>query len=136
MLAVVARCVRVALACTLIAVFAVPQDALADEHVVSPSDLHQQALAAAKSRQERIQSVQKFFNSDTAKKALKAARMDSEQVQDAVAQMSDAELAQLAAKTETAQKDFAAGALTNQQITYIIIALATAVLILIIIKAR
>ncbi len=136
MLAVVARCVRVALACTLIAVFAVPQDALADEHVVTPSDLHQQALAAAKSRQEKIQSVQKFFNSETAQKALKSAGMDTGKLQNAVAQMSDEELAQLAAKTGAAQKDFAAGALTNQQLTYIIIALATAVLILIIIKAR
>ncbi len=135
MFAVVARCARVALACALIAVFAVPQDLLADDHVVTPSDLHRQAVAAAQSRQEKIQSVQKFFASDAAKKALKSARIDYAKVQNVVAQMSDQELAQLAAKTDAAQKDFAAGALTNQQLTYIIIALATAVLVIIIIKA-
>ncbi len=135
MLDVVARCARAALACALIAVCAVPQDVLAQEHVVTPSDLHRQTIAAAKSRQEKIQSIQKFFTSETAKKALKSAKIDPQEVQNAVAQMSDAELAQLATKTEAAQKDFAAGSLTNQQITYIIIALATAVIILIIVKA-
>ncbi len=135
MLAVVARCARTALACALIAVFAVPQDALADEHVVRPSDLHRQAVAAAKSRQEKIQSVQKFFASEKAKQVLKAAGMDAERVRNAVAQMSDEELAQLAARTEAAQKDFAGGALTNQEITYIIIALATAVIVIVLLKA-
>jgi len=44
--------------------------------------------------------------------------------------------ARLAARTEKVRKDFAAGALTNQQITYIIIALATALIVVIIVVAR
>ena len=50
--------------------------------------------------------------------------------------MSDEDLARLAAQSEKLQKDVAAGALTNQQITYILIALGTAVIILVIVAAR
>jgi hypothetical protein len=122
-------------AVALLAVLPVPQDVLAESHVVSPADLHQQVLAAAKVRQQRLESVQTFFASPRAKSALKSAKMDSQKVQGAIAQMNDEELAQMAAKTNQLQKDFAAGALTNQQLTYIIIALATAVIIIVLIKA-
>ena len=40
----------------------------------------------------------------------------------------------LAAQTRQIQNDFAAGALTNQQITYILIALGTAVIVLIAVR--
>lgn len=135
MLAAVARSARIAVAVALIALFAVPQGMLADEHVVAPSELQQQTINAAKARQERIQDVRRFFSSERARKALQSARIDSDKVQNAIAQLSDAELAQLAAKTNAAQKDFAAGSLSNQEITYIIIALATAVVVIILIKA-
>jgi hypothetical protein len=50
--------------------------------------------------------------------------------------LNDKELARLAAQAEKVQADVAAGALDNhQQISYIIIALATAVLILVIVVA-
>ncbi len=135
MLEVVVKCARATLACALIALCAVPQDLLAQEHVVTSSELQRQTITAAQSRQEKIQNVQKFFASERAQKALKSARIDYQKVQKAVAQMSDQELTQLAAKTATTQKDFAAGALTNQELTYIIIALATAVLVIIIVKS-
>ncbi len=135
MLAVVARSARIVFVLTLVGLFAVPQDMLADEHVVSRTDLQQEAIKAARSRQEMIRNVQGFFRSDTAQKALKSAKIDSQKVQNVVAQMSTEELAELAAKTAAIQRDFSAGALTNQQLTYIIIALATAVLVIIIIKA-
>ena len=75
-----------------------------------------------------------FFNSKPALKALRSAKIDAKKVQDAIAQLSDAELARLAARTNVAQKDFAAGALNNQDLTYIIIALATAVVVIILVK--
>jgi hypothetical protein len=52
-----------------------------------------------------------------------------------VATLSPEELARLATKTNQIQTDFAAGALTNQQLTYIVIALGTAVLVLLIVAA-
>jgi len=44
-------------------------------------------------------------------------------------------LARLASQTDKVQRDIAAGALTNTQITYIIIALATALLVTLIFVA-
>ncbi len=57
------------------------------------------------------------------------------QVQQAIPTLSDQELAQLARQTDRIQNDFAAGALSNEQLTYIIIALATAVVVILILKA-
>ena len=56
-----------------------------------------------------------------------------DQVTAALPLLGDEELAQLASRAERAQADFAAGALSNQEITYILIALATAVIILVIV---
>jgi ABC-type multidrug transport system fused ATPase/permease subunit len=103
--------------------------------VIPTSELHKQVRDAVQERQSNLAKVQSFFSSELAGKTLKNAKLDPAQVQKAVPFLSDEELANLAAKTDTLQKDFAAGALTNQQITYILIALATAVIILVIIEA-
>jgi hypothetical protein len=106
---------------------------LAESHVLSSNELQQQMITAANERQGKVERVQQFFGSEVAQKALKASGMNYKQVQSAVAQLDDRELAQLAAKTDKAQQDFAAGALSNQQITYILIALATAVIVIILV---
>lgn len=133
MLSFLARNAKLALIVALIAAFAVPQDVLAQSHVLSSNELQQQMITAAKERQDRVERIQQFFGSDMAQKALKASGMNYKQVQSAVAQLDDQELANLAAKTDKAQQDFAAGALSNQQITYILIALATAVIVIILV---
>ena len=129
-------CLCTLLILILVVTFTAPQNALAQEHVVSPADLHRDILAAAQAREGNQDRVLKFFSSDQAKKALQSANLPYERVQKAVSQLSDEELARLAARTEKVRKDFAAGALTNQQITYIIIALATALIVVIIVVAR
>lgn len=129
-------CLCTLLILILVVTFTPPQNALAQEHVVSPADLHRDILAAAQAREGNQDKVLKFFSSDQAKKALQSANLPYERVQKAVSQLSDEELARLAARTEKVRKDFAAGALTNQQITYIIIALATALIVVIIVVAR
>ncbi len=121
---------------TLLDLPSVPSTLLAQEHVVPTADLRKAVAAAAQARQDNQAKIQQFFGSDQAKKALHAANIPYEKVQKAVATLSDEELTRLAARTEKAQNDFAAGSLSNQQITYIIIALATAVLILILVAAR
>ena len=100
-------------------------------HVVSPSELQQATASAARTRQQNVTKVEKFFSSEQASKALKSAHIDPVQVKQAVPTLSDQELARLASRADKAQKDFAAGALTNQQITYILIALGAAVIVLI-----
>ena len=107
----------------------------ADDHIVQPREFHKAILDASESRQENIGRIHRFLLSEPGARALGAARLDPEKVERAVALLDDNELARLAARAVKAQEDFAAGALTNQQLTYIVIALGTAVIILVIVAA-
>ena len=69
-----------------------------------------------------------------AAKALKSAKMYTQQVKTAVSTLNDQELAQLAARADKAQADFAAGNLTERDL--ILIILGIAVLVLIIVAVR
>jgi len=125
------RMLITSLACVLALMVQSSSLSAAQEHVVSPAELQQAAVSASRTRQQKIDKVEKFFSSKQADAAMKSAGLDPIQVKKAVPTLSDQELAQLASRVDKAQKDFAAGALTNQQITYILIALATAVVVLI-----
>jgi len=107
-----------------------------DAHVVPLSELHANVVAAGQRRQENLSRLERFFTGESAEKALQAAHLNGKQVRNAIATLNDEELARLAARAEKANSDFAAGALNNQELTYVIIALGTAVLILIIVAAR
>ena len=107
----------------------------AQDHVVPATDLQQQIQNTARAREQNLAKVQKFFSEERVNKALKTARMDPQKIQKAVPSLSDEELARLALQTDKVQRDTAAGALTNTQITYIIIALATALLVTLIFVA-
>ena len=108
---------------------------LAQEHVVSAADLQSELSKSAATREANLAKVRNFLSSEPARKALKSAKIDQQKVEKAVPYLSDEELARLAARTDKVQRDMAAGALNNQQITYILIALGTAVLVLILVKA-
>jgi hypothetical protein len=125
---------RVAVATLLVALFIVPTDALAQSHVVSPADLQREAVAASQVRQHNLDSVQRLLSTPAAEKALKSAKMDTQQVKTAVSTLSDQELGQLAAKADKAQADFAAGTLSERDL--ILIILGIAVLVLIIVAVR
>ncbi len=119
------------LICALGFFFQSPSLLAAQKHVVSPAEIQQAAVSAAQARQNNLAKVEDFFSSRQAQKALKSAHLDAVQIKQAVPTLSDQELAQLASRADKAQKNFAAGALTNQQITYILIALGTAIVVLI-----
>jgi hypothetical protein len=99
--------------------------------VISQDELKQALLNASRTRKENLDQVRGLFSSDQSREAFKTAHVDSERVQKAVSSLDDNELAKLAGQTQHIQSDFAAGSLTNQQLTYIVIALATAVIVLI-----
>ncbi len=130
------RFVDLALVFLLGLVVAFPQDVFAQNHVITSSELERDVVAASQARQSNVTQLDHFLSSEQAQKALKSAHIRYQEVQAAVRVLSDEELARLAAQSQKAQKDFAAGALTNQQITYIIIALATAVIVIVLIEAR
>ena len=103
------------------------------DHVVPLAELHRDTAAATGSRQANLNKVDRFFSSPAAEKALHSVKLDGDQVKAALPLLGDEELARLAARADRAQADFAAGVLSNQEITYILIALATAVIILVIV---
>jgi hypothetical protein len=127
---------RLATALVLAAVFALPQNVLAEgaAHVVSPSDLQQAVVQASTVRQQNVEKVREFFSSQRADKALRSAHINPEQVKNAVSTLDDAELAQLASRVNKAQTDFAAGSLSDRDL--IVILVVVAVLILVIVAVR
>src|SRR5262245_1769338 len=113
-----------------------PQFVAAQAPSVSSSELQEAMTAAAQTRQKNLADVRSFFSSQPARTALKTGKIDYKKIDKAVAVLSPDELARLSDKTNRIQQDFAAGALTNQELTYIVIALGTAVLVLLIVAAH
>jgi hypothetical protein len=126
--------VRIASAGVLAVVFLIPQDALAESHVVSLAELQSAAVASTQVREKNIASVRQFISSPQAEKALKSAHLDATQVKDSVSRLSDAELSQLAARAGKAQADFAAGKLSDRDLIIILVAIAALILIIVAVR--
>lgn len=107
----------------------------AQDHVVSRKDLHHAIVESASSRANNLAQVEGFFRSAPVEKGLKGSGINLQQVRQAIPSLSDQEVAHLARRTRKLQNDFAAGALTNQQLTYIVIAIATALVVILIFEA-
>jgi len=127
--------VRALIACLFITLFAIPPDVLAQNHVVTPSDLQKEMVSASQARQHNLDTVQKFLSTPAAEKALKSAKIDPQQVKTAVATLSDDDLAQLSSRAAKAQADFAAGRLSDRDLIWIIVAIAALVLIIVAVRA-
>jgi hypothetical protein len=131
---VLRQSVRFLVALFLVAIFIVPSDLLAQSHLVSPADLQQHVVAASQVREHNLQTVQNFLSTQTAEKAMQSSHINPQQVRTAVSTLNDQELAQLAARADKAQQDFAAGNLSDRDL--ILIILGIAVLVLIIVAVR
>jgi len=116
------------------AFLAISQSAHAQDHVVPPSDLQKDVSAVSATRQKNLAQVDDFLSSSAVQQAMKSAHIDPQQVKNAIPQMSDDELAQLSARSEKAQKDFAAGRISDRDL--LIILVGVAVLILVIVAVR
>ena len=125
---------RQALACFLVMVFAAPPGLLAESHVVTSSDLQRALVSSRQTREENLRKVEELFSSPRAEKALKAARMDPQQVKSAAATLSEVELAQLAARADKAQADLAAGRMSDRDLIVILIAIAALILIIVAVR--
>jgi hypothetical protein len=129
------RFVRSLMTAVFAAAFAVPCAfaASAPQQLVTPGQLQQSAVNASQARQRNIQELRQFLSMPQAKKAFQQAGVNPDQVKKAVSGLSDQELAQLSARAQKAQRDFAAGAISNEEL--IIIILGVILLIVIIIVA-
>ena len=114
----------------LIISFAIPPG-LRAQHVVRPTDIHKELVNATETRAQNRAKVNELFSSEAAEKALKGAGMDPGQVKTAVATLSDAELAQLAARSDKLRDDFAAGAFSNRELLIIVVVIAAVILIIV-----
>jgi len=120
-------------AAVLATAYAVPQPLTAQSthHLVSPDDLQKAAQDATQTRQQNIDALRGFLSSPEAQKAIEQAHMNPRQVQNAVAGLSDQELAQLAARANKAQSEFAAGNIDNHDLLIILVAIAVLILIIV-----
>jgi hypothetical protein len=102
----------------------------AEDRVVPASELHASLVKAQEARDAKRKEVAEFFSSPQIRKALKGSSVEYKKIEKAVPMLSDEELGTLALRTQEIKHDLAAGALTNQQLTYIVIALVTAVVVI------
>jgi Flp pilus assembly protein TadB len=114
---------------------AIPQDVFAQNHVVSSTDLQKDVAAASASRQQHVAQVESFLSSTEAQQAMKSAHINYRQVKIAVRQLNNDELARLSARSDTAQKDFAAGTLSNRDLLIIVVAIAALILIIVAVRS-
>jgi hypothetical protein len=126
--------VRAATASFLILMFCVPQSLVAQTHVVSPAELQKATVAATQARQRNIETIQQFLSSEKAQRALKTAHMDPQRVTQAVSQLDDQELSQLASRASKAQADFAGGHLSDRDLIIILVAIAALILIIVAVR--
>jgi len=124
-------CSRALVLSTLLCMAGIPLQSQGREkqHVVSLDELKKDAARPAEVRQADEAAVRNLLSTENGQKALKSANLDLQKVDKAVSQLSDEDLAKLAEKSRQAQKDFAAGRLSDRDLLWIIL-IIVAVLIL------
>ena len=111
-----------------IAMFAGVPALAAQSQIVSAVELHQELLAATRTRQQNSDTIHRLLDSAPAKK-LGASQL--ERVKAAVASLNDSELARLATRAEKAQADFAAGRISDRDLLLILVGLVALILIIV-----
>lgn len=115
-------------------VLATPRDVLAQNHVVSSSDIQKDVAAASAARQKNLAQLDGFLSSTEAQHAMKSVHLNYQQVKTAVRQLNDDDLARLSARSEKAQKDFAAGTMSDRDLIIILVAIAALILIIVAVR--
>jgi len=95
-----------------------------DKHVVTSQELSKDAARPSETRGANEAALRQLFSSEQAQQALKSANLDYSKVDQAVGQLSDEDLAKLAARSRQMQDNFAAGragSLSDRDLLIIII---------------
>jgi len=95
-----------------------------EKHVVSSQELHKEAVRPAEARGANEAALRQLFSSEQAQQALKSVNIDYSKLDKAVGQLSDEDLAKLAARSREAQNNFSggrAGSLSDRDLLIIII---------------
>lgn len=108
-----------------------PRNGMAQSHVVSPAQIQKDVAASSAARQQNQEQMQSFLSSPEAQRALKSANINPQQVTNAVSQLNDKDLASLAARADSAQKDFAAGRISDRDLLIILVCIAALLLVIV-----
>jgi hypothetical protein len=92
-----------------------------NRHVVSLDELSKDSATPTQTRQANEAAVRHLLSSEAGQKALQSAKIDYAKVDRAVGQLSDEDVAKLADRSRQAEKDFAAGNLSDRDLLVIII---------------
>lgn len=104
------------------------------DHAVSPKQLRQDVQKVADTRQANEAAVRQMFASDQARETLKSAGIDYKQVNQAISQVSDEDLARMAQRAQEVNNNFAAGRMDDRDL--LIILLVAVAIVIIIVAAR
>jgi hypothetical protein len=102
------------------------------QHVVSLGELTKDSAGASETRNANEAAVRHLLSSEEGQRALQSAKIDYAKVDKAVGQLSDEDVAKLADRSRSVEKDFAAGSLSDRDLLVIVI---IAVLIIALIAA-
>jgi hypothetical protein len=109
--------------------------AAAENHIVPLAEMQKRVAVASHRRESNLGKANAFLSMSAVQQALRAGKMEPERVRQAISLLSDDELSRFVTRTDRVRTDLEAGALSNLELTYIVIALATAVIILVIVAA-
>src|ERR1700752_4229151 len=90
------------------------------DHILPIAEMDQSIIKEAKLRRDNVAKATAFFSLPQVSQTLQTAKFNPKQLQQAVGLLSDAELSRFVQRTEQARLDIEGGALTNQQLTYIV----------------
>jgi replicative DNA helicase len=101
-----------------------------EKHVVSSQELSKDATQPAESRGANEAALRQLFRSEQGQEALKSANIDYTKVDKAITQVSDEDLAKLAARSRQTQSNFAGGRAGNLSDRDLLIIVIIAVLVI------
>ncbi len=120
--------------CVLIPLLGLPPSLSAQSHVVNPAELQRELAAATAARLHNTEVLTEALSSPKAERAFEYAGIDPARVKTAVSSLSDQELARLAARSESANKDFAAGRISDRDLLIILVGIAAIILIVVAVR--
>jgi hypothetical protein len=91
------------------------------DHVVSLDELKLDSAKPSQTRQANEADVRHLLQGEAGQEALKSAKVDYAKVDKAISQLSDDDLATVAEKSRQADRDFAAGGLSQTLIIVIVL---------------
>ena len=105
------------------------------DHVVPLGEMEQRIAGESAQRRANLSKVESFLSMEQVEGVLRNAKLDPQAIRAVASLLSEEELAKLAPRAESVKADIQGGALSNLELTYIVIALVTALVVVIIFVA-